>query len=496
MMAVIIVTAIFGLWWNGAFLPGWIQWNNINTDYGEMHVSLAQKRVTLTDNENLVWATEGSWKVQDMLVYDINGDNQDELVLLVWKHGSYGDHRPVWVKHNDINIDQHIFIYQWDDNRQDYIKPLWMSSALGYKVDNINRGSKNNLIVQKHNGESGLWQWVDFGLKYVGENKENSVSITCVGDNLIHPWILKYEDTYEYLYCNIKDEIENADIAVVNQETMFVKDEEQISDFPRMGTTEKVGDALIEAGFDVICLANNHSLDKGVEGIENTVDYWERHYNEESQSPICIGANIVPESMPYKDVTFYEKNGIHFALLNYTYGTNGIPAPDNNKQIIERTTDEARMLKQIDYARAKADVVMVFVHWGTEYKEMPDNEQLRLKDLFYQHGVDIVVGSHPHIIQPVEMIKGKNHEMLIFYSLGNFVSGQNKPERLIGGMGKMKINKSSDGTISISDYELKKIVTHQNNRTVTIYPLENYDVGLQREHIVKDIEEYISNLEE
>ncbi len=495
--------ALFLCWWEGLFLPTRIEWCEKEFAYYDTQVQLEDRRMRLSAaaegksaaltadqerNENNagsrqpVFQTDWDWCVQDVLCYDINGDGQEELILLVWKHGSYGDHLPLWVERNDIRLEQHIFIYQWDADRENRLRPVWMSSALGYEVASIARGAKDSLIVTDRAGVSMQWQWLDFGLKLAGEAKEERVSFLCVGDNLIHPWILRYgreNRNYDYFYEHIKEKVEQADLASVNQETVFVRDDGLISDYPRFGTPIEVGEAIVDAGFDIVTLATNHALDKGAYGIDVTTAFY-----EEQEGVTYIGVHPSDEAAatPETSVRWIEKNGIRFALLNATYGTNGLPSPKEHPYMVERFRDEDRLTAQLDYARARADVVVMYAHWGTEYSPDVDEEQQRICDLLLEHGVDVVIGTHPHVLQDYGFVvsggsdgygalqTAKNgHRMLVYYSLGNLISGQNREECLIGGLAEFTVVKSPAGEVTIEDAVLEKVITHQGDDTCTVY---------------------------
>ena len=472
--AIMSIAALFLCWWMGIFLPNWIDWREKEFKYEDAQVLLENRRLSLQMDESMVFDTNLEWFVQDALSYDINCDGKKELILLVWKHGSYGKYRPIWVEHNDIRLEQHIFIYQWDETRDTKLSAVWMSSALGYEVSSIARGSKDRLIITDRAGVSMIWEWQDFGLKLVGEAQEKSVSFVCAGDNLMHMPILQFEDNgYDYLYENIKEKIEQADYASINQETIFVEDEGLVSDYPRFGTPIKVGDAIVNAGFDIVTLATNHVLDKGLYGIGVTTKFY-----EDTEDMIYLGVN--PPNAAAMDnaesvhsevsVKIVEKKGIRIALLNYTYGTNGISSPEEQPYLVERFRDEERMIEQLDYARMNADAVIVFAHWGTEYSEDVDEDQQYWSDLLLEHGVDVVVGTHPHVLQPYEMrTREDGHQMLVYYSLGNLISGQNREDCLVGGLAEFRLVKSPEGMISIEEYGVEKVVTQNREDGCTVY---------------------------
>lgn len=549
MAVVVSITAVFALWWYGAFLPRWISWEKKAFSYEGCEVFLRNRtlRVVKTDREEagechklmkkdqseLIWKTPADWQVQDVLVMDIDRDQQEELVLLVWKHGSYGRHLPIWEEKNDIRLEQHIFIYRLQENMKyedeedtraqdetageiaekkeaagksgecnnsmEEIRPVWMSSSLGKNIRSIARGKKESLILNPYyevsygekttdlagntgttdTSTSTLWVWKDFGLKYAGESKEQQAQVVCAGDNLIHLSLLAGEqkklkdgevtagNLYDSFYDSVRDKVQNADLASVNQETIFVMDSKRVSDYPRFGTPTEVGDAMERAGFNLITLANNHALDQGVYGIDTTTAFWEKKgisyvgaqstksYSEEAQAA----------------VRFMEIKGIRFAFVAYTYGTNGIPEPEDYPYLVEKLGDEERMHRQLSYAKSRADFVMVFVHWGTEYDTETDNQQEYYRDFFYQERVDAVIGTHPHVVQNWEIVENvgtayvtdsagwkkdlPQHRMLVYYSLGNLISSQTNGECRTGGLAEFTVVKQADGAVCFEGEKLQ-----------------------------------------
>ena len=523
-IAVIGITAVFTLWWYGAFLSHWISWEEKEFSYEGCEVFLRNRtlQVVKTDREHagerhqfmkrdqsqLIWKTPADWQVQDVLVMDIDRDQKEELVLLVWKHGSYGRHLPIWEEKNDIRLEQHIFIYRLQENTkyedeediraQDktaeenvrgnndsvgVMRPVWMSSSLGKNIRSIARGKKESLILNPYSetGTSTLWVWKDFGLKYAGESKEQQAQVVCAGDNLIHLSLLTAEqkklrdgevaagNLYDSFYDSVRDKIQNADLAAINQETIFVTDPKRISDYPRFGTPTEVGNAMERAGFNLITLANNHALDQGAYGIDTTTAFWEK------KGISYVGAQ---STKSYSDeaqtaVQFMEINGIRFAFAAYTYGTNGMPEPEGYPHLVEKLGDEDRMHRQLSYARSRADIVMVFVHWGTEYDTEIDDRQEYYRDFFYREGVDAVIGTHPHVVQKWEIVENngtayaadavgwkkdsEQHKMLVYYSLGNLISAQTNGDCKTGGLAEFTVVKQPDGEINFLNCGMDKI---------------------------------------
>ena len=324
------------------------------------------------------------------------------------------------------------------------------------------------------------------------EAKSSSqVTLLAVGDNLIHREVIasgkQPDGTYQYdfLYSNLKEEISAADIAVVNQETIFGGKEKGYSGYPKFNSPTEIGDALVDTGFDVVLQATNHAMDMGSEGIANTLAYW-----KDKPQITVLGINESKEAS--EKVTILEKNGIRIAMLNYTFSLNGIPLP-KDKPYLVNMLDQEKMARDLQFANKNADFTIVYPHWGTEYVYKSIDMQKDLTKFFYEQGVDLVIGSHPHVIEPVEWIETeKGHRMLVYYSLGNFLSYQREAPRMLGAMAEVTIVKDETGTY-IKDSSITPIVTHYENGPAdyhyAIYKLKDYTPALAKIHGVSDLAE-------
>ncbi len=321
------------------------------------------------------------------------------------------------------------------------------------------------------------------------KEQDTKATLLVTGDNLIHNTLIsagEQEDgtlDYTSLYANIKPEIEKADIAVIDQETVLGGSAFEYTGYPVFNSPWEVGDAAIAAGFDVFNCATNHTLDKGWAGIEKELEYFKNH-----KEVVALGINDSEES--YNQITYYEKNGITFALLNYTASTNGIPLPSDKPWCLN-LMDKDKITKDITQARKNADCVIVFPHWGTEYSFEVSDYQKEYTQLFLELGVDIVIGCHPHVIEPVEWVvdESTGRKMLVYYSLGNFISHQTDLKNLIGGMAEITVEKI-DGKIKISSAKLVPIVCHykrgENDKfEFNVYKLTDYNDDLAATHSQK-----------
>ena len=314
----------------------------------------------------------------------------------------------------------------------------------------------------------------------------SKVTLVAVGDNLIHNTLIaagEQEDgslDYTSLYANIKPDIEKADIAVIDQETILGGDSFEYTGYPLFNSPWEIGDAAIDAGFDIFNCATNHTMDMGWAGIEKELEYF-----SDKENVVALGINA--DEREYNTITYYEKNSITFALLNYTFGTNGISLPEDKPWCVN-LLDEEKVTADIKEAREHADVVIVFPHWGTENSHEISDYQREYTQLFSDLGVDIVIGCHPHVLQPVEWVTNETtgKKMIVYYSLGNFISHQIELDQLCGGMAQLTIEKHGDD-IEISSAKLVPIVCHYNRGDndkfeFDVYKLSDYTDDLAATH--------------
>lgn len=446
--AVGIAAVLYVLWRQGCFLPGWIEWKETETfdSRNEYEIVLRHKSADIRYQDEKIWASPDGVKVQGALFCDIDGDSSDELILLCWKRGRYGKYRPFWVEKDETEWSQHIFVYECQEKE---VKPKWMSSYIGQEVDAVSAGkgtdSLYRLLLTDRNGIISSWKWDFWGFT----KEDTEVSFAVFGDNLIHEPIYRYglknDEDFGFLFENVQDIISESDIAVINQETPLVEKPSMYSDYPRFGTPLHVGQAIVNAGFDVVTCATNHALDKGTEGIRITRDFFD------SQGIVCPGIQRETEYEPYKILV---RKGIKFALLNYTYSINGMKLPEENPCMVHLLTDEDQVREDIGKARQEADFVVVFVHWGTENSGEIDKFQRKWAQIFLESKADAVVGTHPHALQPCEIMKDDDgHEMLIYYSIGNYISAQAEEECTKGGIARFTVTLTKSG-YKVTEYSL------------------------------------------
>ena len=237
-------------------------------------------------------------------------------------------------------------------------------------------------------------------------------------------------------FAAVKPYFDRADLAVVNLETTISPNGEY-SGYPTFSSPAEYAEALAWAGADVAVLANNHCCDRGARGIRSTVEALDR------LGIAHTGAFANQEEYDKNNILRFERCGIRFALVNYTYGTNGIPVPTDCRVNL---IDTVRMAEDLARAREDVDCVVACVHWGEEYCRQPSREQRGLAEFMHRHGVDILVGSHPHVVQPA-VADGAS---VTIYSLGNLVSNQRKRYCDGGIMAEVEVEKRENGTIRYS----------------------------------------------
>ena len=267
-----IAAVLYGLWREGWLLPGWIRWESCQVQdvSGDYELTLNRRKVDITYKGAMVFASQKEVKVQSLLCSDIDGDGAEEFVLLCWKRGRYGEHKPFWVKRDEWQWSQHIFVYEGMEGK---VRPKWMSSYIGQDVTKLEGAlfhtDRERLLLTDREGKVNAYVWEGFGFA----REERDISFAVFGDILIHEPIYRYglsQGDFSFLFENQMDRLKEYDVTVINQETPFVKDPSAYSDYPRFGTPVEVEKAIKEAGFDVVTCATNHALDQGAEGVNVT----------------------------------------------------------------------------------------------------------------------------------------------------------------------------------------------------------------------------------
>ena len=257
-------------------------------------------------------------------------------------------------------------------------------------------------------------------------DKEYSINMLMVGDLLVHDRLynaMKTSDGYDFkpALTYIKDIVKDYDIAYYNQETILGGSEIGLSSYPAFNSPYEVGDAMIDAGFNLVSLATNHTLDRGENAITNSVNYW----NSKSDV-LAVGSYLSNEDRD--KINIKEKNNITYTMLNYTYGTNGIKVPTGKDYLVNvwpctgnnPSTDtkyqeyKNKVKEDINRVRDKVDLLIVAMHWGVEYTHTPTSYQIDMANFLEKQGVDIIIGTHPHVVMPVTYI---NDTLVIYFLL-------------------------------------------------------------------------------
>lgn len=281
---------------------------------------------------------------------------------------------------------------------------------------------------------------------------------------------------YDTLYANVKDDISSADVRILSQDTILSDATTSTSglDDTSLACPTSVGDAEAAAGFNLILKANEHIFDLRYEGLGHEMDFWKDNHPEVT----VIGTdnpNSPDRTQDYVDnVYVYEKNGFKVAFLNYTYGINqAVQATDQkyysllNATKIERDVERAK--------KAGADMIVACPHWGEAYSTQLTNEETTYARVFAELGVDVVIGTNPHVLQEVDTITtSSGHKMLCIYSIGDFISNQTSDTSLVGGLASVTLHKDSDGTCSVSAASITPLVIYRDDTTTTTYPLSEY----------------------
>ena len=296
----------------------------------------------------------------------------------------------------------------------------------------------------------------------------SKVTLSMFGDALIHSPI--YNDAYEEgrynfdkMFTELKSTISSSDLLFYNQETIIGGKSLGYSGYPRFNTPPEFGETMINLGFNIVSRANNHTLDRGEPAILNSCNFWNRHPSVLTNGSACT---IEERNTP----KIFEKNGIKYTLLSYTEMTNGLKAKENYH--VNIYSDET-VLNDIEKIKNDVDLILVSMHWGNEYTTIPTSEQIRISKYLSSLGANIIIGTHPHVIEPIEWIGNT----LVIYSLGNFISNQKTVDdyaRRIGLMVNVDIIKTitdHETRITLDNLNTELIYTYsQNNKNFKVIP--------------------------
>lgn len=348
-------------------------------------------------------------------------------------------------------------------------------------------------------------------LASAGPQKDITINMSVIGDIMCHSTNFKdaynkENDTYDFskVFTDIKSYIQNADIAIGNLETTFAGKAAGYTGYPTFNTPEQLAQNIKDLGVDVVSTANNHSLDKRYAGLESTLNELDKvqlshtgTYRSKKEQDTILTKNV---------------NGINIAFLSFTYGTNGIPVPSGKEYCIN-LIDENLMLDQISKAKAlKPDLICVNMHWGDEYKLKQNSTQEKWADFLFKNGVDIIFGSHPHVLEPMEkrtitLDDGTKKDGFVIYSLGNFMSGQVIENTMNTIILQLKITKHPDNKITIDSYDYIPIYMYDKgagqsdrykildiNKSISDYEKGNSDISEKLYNTLKNAKDKISSV--
>lgn len=357
-----------------------------------------------------------------------------------------------------------------------------------YLGNDVNSDNDKDNIVNKDNDKVEI------------KEENYKASLIAVGDNLIHSSVFKDANKhanyngYDFkpMITYIKDIVSDYDIGYFNQETILGGSALGLSDYPTFNSPYEAGDAMLDAGFNLVSLATNHTVDRGKKAVVNSCAYWSE------KTDVLTSGSYCSDDERY-EIKIAEVNNISYTMLNYTYGTNGMPVSDDYLVNVWPTdleiNDPDRDTKYQEYKkqvkedirriRHKVDVLIVAMHWGVEYTHIPTEYEVDMAEYLASLDVDLIIGTHPHVIQPVTWID----DTLVIYSLGNFISAQYQNQSTckyykctVGLMTSLEIEKSVKGEdidIKISNVENELIYNYYNQSTwrgFKVIPFSNPDI--------------------
>lgn len=304
-----------------------------------------------------------------------------------------------------------------------------------------------------------------------------TINLSVIGDIMCHN--TQYNDAYEngvynfsYVFDDIREKLSSSDFTVGNLETTFAGSKRGYSSYPQFNTPESLGLAIKDAGIDLVSTANNHSLDAGYSGIESTIDFLDQYK--------ILHTGTYKSEEAQNQTTIAEIKGLKVAFLSFTYGTNGIPVPVGKEYCINLINDSF-IIDRLNLAKQEnPDIICVFMHWGEEYQLTPNSEQIRLANLLFDNGANIILGSHPHVLQKME----NTDKGFVIYSLGNFVSGQVKENTRDSIILNLSITKKGTGEVTVDSAKYTPIYTYKSGASKKQYKvldikkaLDNFNNG-------------------
>ncbi len=334
--------------------------------------------------------------------------------------------------------------------------------------------------------------------------EEYDVTVMAVGDNLLHMGIVnsgRQADgsyNYDFLFEDILPYLDKSDISIINQETIMAGNDKAFSGFPYFNSPTEVADGIEKAGFNVVLQSSNHTIDQGLDGLLNAYNVWQQHSNV-----LMVGIHDDPSKE--HDIPIKEVEGIKVAILNYAYGPNLGAIPSNVKGYmnilcavkegsktneLDFTKLDPAVIDDIKRADQLADIVIVCPHWGTEYALEPSSYQKNFAKQMTEAGADVIIGAHPHVPEPVELIEADNgNKCLCYYSLGNYVSTGQQGESMLEGLAWVSlhvtendvyVDEGKSGVLPLVNQYLSGPLRYEGT-----YALEDYTDELASKHGIR-----------
>ena len=331
----------------------------------------------------------------------------------------------------------------------------------------IGQGIKNIIKKLKYSNDAVI----EVSSKVEKVQNDITINLVAIGDVMCHNTNFKaaYNSstkTYDFspAFENVSKYIKKADIAIGNLETTFAGEERGYSGYPTFNSPKELGIAIKDIGIDVLSTANNHSMDKGAKGVISTLD---------TLDEIGISHTGTYRSKEEQDtILVKEVNGLKIGFISFTYGTNGIPIPQDKEYLIN-LIDENLILEQIELTKKQnVDLIVASMHWGIEYAQKQNQEQEKLADLLFKNGVDVIIGNHAHVIEPMEkrtitLEDGTEKDVFVVYALGNFISGQTKEHTKSTAILDMTITKSGQtGKITIDGVDYTPVYCYDKGTNI------------------------------
>lgn len=290
------------------------------------------------------------------------------------------------------------------------------------------------------------------------EEPIRTITIGMAGDILLHNGLNNYQD-YGPSFEKVKEMTNSLDYFIVNQESLAAGEEFGISGYPAFNSTERILDTVDELGTDLVMISNNHTLDKGPRALRQSIQ------NLKDRELEYIGAYESQEDADRDRIISF--GGVKIGILSYTYGMNGIPLPVDQPYLVN-LIDIAQMQQDLDRLNALVDYSMVLVHWGTEYELYPNDDQRYITNMLVDAGADFIFGSHPHVLQPYELVEQSGNQAHVFYSLGNFFSGQTITNTNYGGVAVFTLTLDGPRVVDVSPSFYPTEVVRENSRSLVV----------------------------